>query len=164
MPATGSSSNGQGMKKPGHRALRRGRVSLPGQPYLVPAVTRNRQPIFGDFEAACAACRCFVRPAWIERSTLLAWVLMPDHAHWMVELGEGGLISDVANRLKSATARAANRSLGRNGALWSAGYHDRALREEDDVRAAARYLVGNPLRAGLVDRIGDYPFWDAVWI
>ncbi|MBB5859537.1 hypothetical protein GGR69_001194 [Xanthomonas arboricola] len=28
----------------------------------------------------------------------------------------------------------------------------------------ARYLIANPLRAGLVARVGDYPFWDAIWL
>ncbi|MFV3290267.1 transposase, partial [Pseudomonas sp. NY11955] len=28
----------------------------------------------------------------------------------------------------------------------------------------ARYIVANPIRAGLVSRVGDYPHWDAVWL
>jgi len=32
------------------------------------------------------------------------------------------------------------------------------------VQATARYIVANPLRAGLVERLGDYPLWDAVWL
>jgi hypothetical protein len=28
----------------------------------------------------------------------------------------------------------------------------------------ARYVVANPLRAGLVKRLGDYPLWDAIWL
>ncbi|MGA9470718.1 MAG: transposase, partial [Candidatus Macondimonas sp.] len=48
--------------------------------------------------------------------------------------------------------------------IWQPGFHDRAMRREEDLRSAARYLVGNPLRAGLVEKAGDYPHWDAVWI
>jgi putative transposase len=48
--------------------------------------------------------------------------------------------------------------------LWQPGYFDRALRKEDDRLAVARYLVANPLRAGIVQRIGDYPHWDSVWL
>lgn len=48
--------------------------------------------------------------------------------------------------------------------VWQRGFHDRALRQEEDLIATARYVVANPLRAGLVDRIGDYPWWDAVWL
>ncbi|MFM2004374.1 MAG: hypothetical protein RLZZ09_29 [Pseudomonadota bacterium] len=32
------------------------------------------------------------------------------------------------------------------------------------MQGIARYNVVNPLRAGLVDRIGDYPHWDAAWL
>ena len=48
--------------------------------------------------------------------------------------------------------------------LWQTGFHDHALRREEDLAATARYLIANPLRAGLVQRVGDYPFWDAVWV
>lgn len=54
--------------------------------------------------------------------------------------------------------------LGRNGPVWQRTYHDHALRREEDLRAAARYVVANPLRAGLAEGIGDYPFWDAAWL
>ena len=95
---------------------------------------------------------------------MLAWVLMPDHAHWLVELGEHDVLGMLLNRIKSASARHANRALNREGALWSAAYHDHVLRVEDDLRGTARYLVANPLRAGLVKSLGDYPFWNAIWL
>ncbi|ELQ10491.1 hypothetical protein A986_22350 [Pseudomonas fluorescens BRIP34879] len=41
---------------------------------------------------------------------------------------------------------------------------DQAQRQQDDLVKTARHVVANPLRAGLVDRIGDYPLWDAVWL
>jgi len=54
--------------------------------------------------------------------------------------------------------------LGRQGTLWESGFYDRALRSEQDILPAARYIVMNPVRAGLCKRVGDYPFWDAVWL
>lgn len=38
------------------------------------------------------------------------------------------------------------------------------MRREDDLRAAARYIIMNPVRAGLVEKVGDYPLWDAIWL
>lgn len=70
----------------------------------------------------------------------------------------------VVNRLKSASARHVNRFIGRQGALWQRAYHDHALRSEESLREVARYIIANPLRAGLAHRIGDYPFWNAVWV
>jgi REP element-mobilizing transposase RayT len=47
--------------------------------------------------------------------------------------------------------------------VWQRGFHDRALRRDDDVVAAARYIVANPLRAGLVENVGEYALWDAIY-
>lgn len=45
-----------------HAALRRGRVSLPGQLYLLTTTTLQRQPLFADFPLACTAARTFNDP------------------------------------------------------------------------------------------------------
>jgi putative transposase len=90
---------------------------------------------------------------------------MPDHAHWLVELTGTESLSNTIGALKKATATSVNVSRGCVGqTLWQVGFHDRALRKEDDVVAVARYIVANPIRAGLVTRVGDYPWWNAVWI
>jgi hypothetical protein len=38
------------------------------------------------------------------------------------------------------------------------------LRSDEDVIATARYIIANPIRAGIVEKVGAYPLWDAVWI
>jgi len=157
-------ANNRGINKPGHAALRKGRASVSDGIYLVTATTIERTRMFDNFYAACAASRCFEDRAVLGEASMLAWVLMPDHAHWLIELNEHDVLGAVVNRIKSASARHANRVLERQGALWSAAYHDHALREEDDLPDTARYVVANPLRAGLVKRLGDYPFWNAIWL
>ncbi len=147
----------------GNRALRKGRVSLSNQVYLITAVTRHRKPLFNDFATGCAAARCFDDASILRDTRMLAWVLMPDHAHWLIQLGEVDVLDALVNRLKSASARAANRMSHRNGALWARAFHDHALRAEEDLLRSARYVIANPVRAGLVQRVGDYPFWNAVW-
>ncbi|MFK5927062.1 MAG: hypothetical protein QM483_10570 [Desulfuromusa sp.] len=47
--------------------------------------------------------------------------------------------------------------------IWQKGYHDHALRDDEDLRQVARYIVANPVRAGLVVRAIDYSHWDAEW-
>ncbi len=67
--------------------------------------------------------------------------------------------------VKSRSAIALNKASGRSGEkLWQKGFHDHAVRAEEDLASVARYVVANPLRAGLVKRIGDYPLWDAIWL
>lgn len=138
--------------------LRRGRVSLSGQIYLVTAVTRERVPVFALF----AAARCLVAALRTEalngRADTLAFVVMPDHLHWLLALTDKAPLSAVVQTVKSVVAH----QLG--GQIWQPGFHDRALRQEDDLPDVARYVVANPVRAGLVSRVGEYSHWDAVWV
>ncbi|MFC4727466.1 transposase [Coralloluteibacterium thermophilus] len=132
--------------------------------YLLTAVVAGRHPVFADPTTAAGAARVLAdRDTWLD-ARLLCWVLMPDHWHGLLVLGNGSTLAACMQRAKGRAARAVNRLRGTSGALWMPGYHDRALRREDDVRTVARYVVANPLRAGLVTRLGDYPYWDAVWL
>lgn len=145
------------------RDLRKGRLSLPGQTYILTCVTLNRAALFAEWPAASTLAQ---EIHWIGQSDVidsLAWVIMPDHLHWLVQLKTGSL-SQLMQRLKSRSAVATNATRRTHGAIWQKGFHDRAIRDEEDLRNVARYIVANPLRAGLVNRLGDYPFWDAVWL
>jgi lipoyl(octanoyl) transferase len=149
---------------PGHLALRKGRTSIPNQVYLVTTTTANRQKFFGGYAEGCIAVRCFEDAQLLGDARMLAWVLMPDHVHWLLQLGEKNDLGTVVRRLKSASTLQLNRKLGRKGDLWAKAFHDHALRADEDVQDVARYIVANPLRAGLVEHIGDYPFWNAIWL
>ena len=149
---------------PGHRALRIGRVSLIDHVYHVTTSTLHRQALFADSRAAAAAARALTYRPLLGESELLAWVLMPDHLHMLLRLGGGDTLDGLVGRVKAATARCVNREIGRTGPVWQRAYHDHGLRREEDLVTTARYIVANPLRAGLVRRIGDYPYWNAVWL
>ena len=144
--------------------LRIGRYSSSGQVYLVTTVTAGRVPLFLDFGLA----RCVVAELRHAHTTgrvnSLAWVLMPDHLHWLFQLVDAYTLAQVLQGFKGRSARAVHLRDGGQGSIWQHGYHDRALRKEEEVRAVARYLASNPLRAGLVTQLGDYAHWDAVWL
>lgn len=89
--------------------------------------------------------------------------MMPDHLHCLVQLNEQSL-AGLMCRVKSRSSLAVDQVLGRSGRLWQKGYDDRAVRREDDVKSIARYIIDNPIRAGLVTRVHDYPLWDACWL
>ena len=143
--------------RPRGRDLRKGRWSQSGQVYLVTAVAVDRLPVFAELTAARQAIRALHSTRVAARATTLAFVVMPDHVHWLAQLQRGTLSEAV--RLYKATV-----SVALGSRAWQRGFHDRALRRQDDVRAVARYIVANPLRAGLVHDIGDYPHWDASWL
>src|SRR5262245_47148436 len=84
-------------RSPGHRALRAGRFALAEQVYVITTTTCERQRFFQNFEAACAAARCFDDRHLLAGARMLAWVLMPDHVHWLLQLGTGAQLSGVIN-------------------------------------------------------------------
>lgn len=144
--------------------LRTGRFSENGRIYMVTTATVERAPVFADFVLARRAIHALRECDGTGETQTLCFVLMPDHLHWLFELGSGDL-SGAVRRFKSTSSRWINRARNTTGApLWQAGFHDHALRREEDLQSIARYIVANPLRAGLVSRIGEYPHWDAVWL
>lgn len=86
-----------------YNELRKGRVSLPGQEYFITTVVRNRRPVFLDFPSA-RLCIAALRESEQggEECRWLAWVLMPDHFHGLLSLGEKGKLSRVVNHSRGA--------------------------------------------------------------
>ena len=144
--------------RPHGKDLRKGRVSLPGQVYHVTAITFERQPVFLDLRSARVLISALREAQARSEAATLAFVVMPDHMHWLLQLGEDASLSAVVGAVKAVTAH----GLGKR--IWQSGFHDHALRQEEDLAKLARYIVANPLRAGLVQRVGDYSHWDAVWL
>ena len=145
------------MKKPHQIDLRKGRFSQPNRIYHVTTTTINRTPIFTDLKSARALIRILhsIPPA---HANTLACVVMPDHLLWLVQLGEQQSLSKLVQSVKSISAH----EIGQP--IWQQGFYDHALRKDEDIQSVARYIIANPLRAGLVQHIGDYPHWDAVWL
>lgn len=144
--------------------LRRSRHSTPAQIYLVTAVTRCRAPLFSEFSSARQVIRAMQTLEREARLESLAFVVMPDHLHWLLSLKPHHELNEMLRLLKGKTARSLNRQRVARGEIWQAGYYYHALRKEEDIRDTARYLIANPLRAGLVKSVRDYPHWDATWL
>ncbi|GFM80885.1 transposase [Pseudomonas cichorii] len=143
--------------------LRLGRYSQTGQIYLVTSVVQERTPIFNDFRLGRLVVEEFRRAQICGQAKSLAWVIMPDHFHWLLELGNCSL-DQLMKQVKACSSLSINRATQKEGQLWQKGFHDRAIRREENLQNVARYVVANPLRAGLVTRLGDYSLWDAIWV
>ncbi len=88
--------------------LRKGRVSIPGQIYFLTAVTWGRTPWFEDFQLGRQVAGVFHTLALAHPGLSLAWVVMPDHVHWLVQLPEGLSLDQLMRRFKGRSARALN--------------------------------------------------------
>jgi len=148
------------MNKPTYKALTKGRVSIPNQIYHIRMCTWNRKPYFEDFILARTLIRALMNQS--HRCTTLCFVVMPDHIHWLLQLCcETSDLSQIIRGVKLSTTFEFRKQF--TDKLWQAGFYDRAIRYEDDIPAVARYIVRNPLRAGLVKSVKDYSHWDAVF-
>jgi len=142
--------------------LRHGRRSIIGQVYVLTTTTCQRRR---RFECSATAGCVSSQFEELERQGLvqsLAWVVMPDHVHWMLQLRASEL-SGIARRFKSSSALAVNRLVGRRGVVWQSGYFDHAVRAEESLHRQALYILGNPIRAGLAREIGQYPYAWSIW-
>ena len=93
---------------------------------------------------------------------LLCYCLMPDHLHLLLSISDrsGSLIS-VMRDFKSYTTRMAW-SNGWSGRLWARSFYERAVRSESELIEICRYMLANPVKAGLVEAAEDYPYSDIV--
>ncbi len=151
---------------PHARDLRKGRWSETGRVYLITSVTEQRQPVFRNLWSVRILIRELRELREVDAldwSFTWAYVVMPDHLHWLTALRQADL-SRLVLRVKSRSAIGINRLFGQSGRVWQKGFHDHAIREEEDLRALARYVVANPVRAGLVQSVRDYPHRDARWL
>ena len=93
-----------------------------------------------------------------ERYRLHAWVIMPNHAHLLIEpFGEYSL-SEIMQGIKSVSAHESNRLLKREGAFWQPERYDHLVRDQEDFDRCRDYILQNPVKAGLARIPQDYVF------
>ncbi len=97
-----------------------------------------------------------------ERYRLLAWVVMPNHVHVLIEVFPDTLLDQVIQSWKTWTGRLANQALKRTGPFWCRDFHDRYIRDETHFAYAKRYIEDNPVKAGLC-RLPEEWRWSSAW-
>ena len=123
--------------------------------YFVTTCTYRRAPYFAE-EQHAAELVSRIPPTFKEHAfDVLAYCVMPDHVHLLLEGVSGAADFRNAVRIWKLRTGFAWRTK-HDTALWQIGYWERVLREDDDVRAVVRYVLANPVRAGLVTRFDDY--------
>lgn len=96
-----------------------------------------------------------------DRYRLIAWCVMPNHVHVLVETVAGFSLKDLAHSWKSYTAHEANRRIGRRGTFWQREVFDRYMRSEAHFKRTLFYIHWNPVQANLVDRPENWRFSSA---
>ena len=137
-------------------ALRKGRYSEPHRIYHVVISSKQRQSFFSDPVLARHAVICLKRLE--SEAATLAFVVMPDHIHWLLQLKDLKSLSEVIRLYKVLVRQKAGT------AIWQPGFYDHAVRNEESLVDIARYIVMNPVRAGICKNVCEYPWWDSLYL
>ncbi len=92
---------------------------------------------------------------------LYAWVIMPNHVHFLLKPKEGYSLSEIVHSCKSYTSNQANKLLNRTGKFWFPEHFDRFIRDYDHFEKAFNYIERNPVKAGLCENQSDWRFSSA---
>lgn len=84
-----------------------------------------------------------------ERFVIHCFVVMPNHVHLAVTLGDGESLPRLVKIWKGVSSRRIGRQLRIEGRLWQRDYFDRIIRDEDHFFRVVRYIRANPAKAGL---------------
>ena len=127
-----------------------------GYIYFITNVTYQRQPLLADnadllwkaIEAVGLRCGF----------ELIAWVIMPDHLHLVIDPGRMP-ISTVMQKIKmSFAAKYRNRYDLRSGRVWQNRFWDHVIRNQDDMNRHIEYIHYNPVKHGKVGRPLDWAY------
>ena len=86
-----------------------------------------------------------------------AYCFMPDHVHLLVEGNNSS--ADIKTFVALFKQKIAYWFKSIHGVqLWAANYHEHVLRNDEDTRAVAQYIIQNPVRKGIVEDYSKYPY------
>jgi len=97
-----------------------------------------------------------------QRYRLIAWCVMPNHVHGLIETREGWPVATIVHSWKSYTAHAANQILNRIGDFWFREYYDRFIRDDQHFANTVNYIEQNPVKARLVGAPEEWR-WSSAW-
>jgi len=126
--------------------------------YSLRFATPGRRRVFEAASAAHLVIGQTQTTCTQERFAILAYCVMPDHMHLVIE--GTSATSDLrrcAKLTKQRTDYAARKMFGIRR-LWQQGYYERILRSDEATMIVVRYVLDNPVHAGLVACADDYPF------
>jgi putative transposase len=92
------------------------------------------------------------------RCQVFTYCLMPDHLHYLVSPCEE--VVSVLTFTNQYKGKATNESwkVGWRGRLWQPRFYEHIVRDDESLMEIARYILGNPVRKGLVQRPEDWPW------
>jgi len=126
--------------------------------YFLTICTYQRKRTLVDADTIALVWSQLLHIAVAEKFVFLAYCFMPDHLHAIVTgQSETGNFLRFVSSAKQQSSFAFAQITGRR--LWQEGYFDRTVRRDESVPELIKYIIENPVRAGLVRTVGAYPHW-----
>jgi putative transposase len=126
------------------------------QRYSLTLCTFERCDCFKDSEVVTHARSLLLQFARDHQFAIPAYCFMPDHLHVLAEgLTVESTLERFMSRFKQKTGFWCSQQKRRR--LWQDGYYDRILRSDEATLTVVRYILENPIRAGLAKSIQEYP-------
>jgi len=124
--------------------------------YFVTFCVLNREPVFRGEAAADIALSAILNLRAREWYWIRAYCIMPDHIHLMFKKNKSASLQIVVSTLKRSIllrCRAAGIPM-----RWQSGFYDRIVREHEKSDEFVKYILLNPVRAGLVGEFHEYKY------
>ncbi len=127
-----------------------------GCTYFVTMTLLERQPLFADPRAAEITFRELQYYRHKHEIELYAYVIMPDHVHVVLRPIGHLTLPRWVRRFKTFVAHALEQ-----GPIWMRDYWSEYLWDDEMIAQKIEYIHRNPIRRGLVNEVGDYP-WSSI--
>lgn len=134
------------------------RLSIPGLPHHIIQRGNNSQPIFktsADYQRMLAF---LLEQAKKFQVSVHAYVLMDNHFHLLATPQTDTGLSPMMQAVGRAYVRYFNDAYQRTGTLWDGRYRSTVIEAERYLLLCMAYIDLNPVRAGLVAQVGQYPW------
>jgi putative transposase len=125
--------------------------------YFLTFCTHRWRQHFVEPEHVELVYRQILRSANDTGFAIVAYCFMPDHLHLLIEgQSENSDCREFIKRAKQFSGFFYKQTFGTH--LWQRYGFERVLRNDEGTLSVARYILENPVRSGLVERVEDYRF------
>jgi REP element-mobilizing transposase RayT len=119
---------------------------------FITTCTADREPVFANPAYAREAVHSLYRVQCFNPFFLYAFVIMPDHCHFLLQVPEHGSISKIMYAYKRAVCFEVGR------AIWQSRFHIRFIQQPEKIM---EYIHLNPVRRGLCIEPNHYKWSSA---
>jgi REP-associated tyrosine transposase len=123
--------------------------------YFVSTQTAGRKPFFRH-ERWARLLVSTIEHYSKENFTLHAYVVMPDHLHFLISPAES--LEKAMQMIKGGFSFRAKRELDWKFDIWQPGFTDHRIRDEEDWNRHLEYIKQNPIDAKLAEHPALYEF------